>query len=69
MIITSSTELVDLKVLVVDDSKLARLSLIKSVKNVEPSVEFLEAENGAIAVEVFKKEKPRSSVFRILLCL
>jgi len=52
-------EFLDLKVLVVDDSKLARLSLIKSVKNIEPSTEFFEAENGAIAVEVFKKEKPR----------
>ena len=55
----SLLEFIDLKVLVVDDSKLARLSLIKSVKNTEPSTEFFEAENGAIAVEVFKKEKPR----------
>ncbi|MFT5835520.1 MAG: two-component system chemotaxis response regulator CheY [Sulfurimonas sp.] len=52
-------EFAKLKVLVVDDSKLARLSLIKSVKNVEPVTEFFEAENGAIAIEVFKKEKPR----------
>ncbi|WP_241761442.1 response regulator [Sulfurimonas gotlandica] len=48
-----------MKILVVDDSKLARLSLIKAVKNVEPSTEFFEAENGAIAVEIFKKEMPR----------
>ena len=48
-----------MKVLVVDDSKLARRSLINSVKSVEPSVEFFEAENGAIAVELFKEIKPR----------
>ena len=51
-------EFTDLKVLIVDDSRLARLSLIKSVKNVEPATEFFEAENGAIAIEVFKKERP-----------
>jgi DNA-binding NarL/FixJ family response regulator len=48
-----------LKVLVVDDSKLARLSLIKTVKNIEPATEFFEAENGEIAIEVFKRESPR----------
>lgn len=48
-----------MKILVVDDSKLARLSLIKTVKKIEPAVEFFEAENGEIAVAIFKKEKPR----------
>lgn len=48
-----------MKILVVDDSKLARLSLIKTVKKIEPVVEFFEAENGAIALELFKKERPR----------
>lgn len=48
-----------MKILVVDDSKLARMSLIKTVKNIEPGTEFFEAENGAIAVELFKQEKPR----------
>jgi len=46
------------KILVVDDSKLARLSLIKTLKEFEPNAEFLEAENGLIAVELFKKESP-----------
>lgn len=32
---------------------------MKSVLAVEPSVEFFEAENGAIAVELFKQENPR----------
>lgn len=49
----------NLKVLVVDDSKLARLKLIKTVREIEPSFEFFEAENGAIAVEIFKTEFPR----------
>lgn len=48
-----------MKVLVVDDSKLARLTLIKTLKEYEPSAEILEAENGAVAVEVFKAENPR----------
>jgi two-component system, chemotaxis family, chemotaxis protein CheY len=47
------------KILVVDDSKLARLSLIKTLKEYEPSAEFFEAENGLIALELFKKETPR----------
>lgn len=49
---------VSMKILVVDDSKLARLSLIKTVKEYEPSAEILEAENGVIAIELFKSEKP-----------
>ncbi|MFA6144945.1 MAG: response regulator [Sulfurimonas sp.] len=48
-----------MKVLVVDDSKLARLSLIKVLKEFEPSAEIFEGENGAIAVELFKSERPR----------
>lgn len=47
-----------MKVLVVDDSKLARLTLIKTLKEHEPSAEILEAENGAVGVEVFKAENP-----------
>lgn len=48
-----------MKILVVDDSKLARLSLIKTIKEYEPSAEMYEAENGAIGVELFKAENPR----------
>lgn len=48
-----------MKILVVDDSKLARLSLIKTLKEFEPSAEFMEAENGEIAVELFKTHTPR----------
>lgn len=47
-----------MKILVVDDSKLARLTLIKTLKEYEPSAEIYEAENGAIGVELFKAEKP-----------
>lgn len=48
-----------MKFLVVDDSKLARLSLIKALKEHEPTAECIEAENGEVAVELFKSEKPR----------
>lgn len=47
-----------MKILVVDDSSLARKILIKELKKIEPSAQILEAENGAIAVEMFKNEKP-----------
>ncbi|MGD9969853.1 MAG: response regulator [Sulfuricurvum sp.] len=48
-----------MKILVVDDSKLARLSLIKTLKEFEPHAEFFEAENGLVAVELFQSENPR----------
>ena len=48
-----------MKILVVDDSKLARLTIIKTVKRIEPSADFFEAENGLIGLEKFKQEKPR----------
>jgi len=47
-----------MKILVADDSKLARLSLIKIVKELEPSCEVIEAENGQIAVEKFQENSP-----------
>lgn len=47
-----------MNILVTDDSKLARLSLIKTLKELEPSARFIEAENGLVAVEYFKNEKP-----------
>jgi CheY-like chemotaxis protein len=47
-----------LKILVVDDSKLARMFLIKTLRELEPSAKVLEAENGLEAVELFKVEKP-----------
>lgn len=47
-----------MKILVVDDSKLARKFLIKELNKVEPTAEILEAENGAIAVETYKTQKP-----------
>ncbi|MBN2871027.1 MAG: response regulator [Campylobacterales bacterium] len=51
-----------MKILVVDDSKLARLFLIKTLRELEPGVEILEAENGLVAVELFKEHRP-SAVF------
>jgi CheY-like chemotaxis protein len=47
-----------LKILVVDDSKVARLILMKTVKHVEPNARFIEAEDGAVAVKLYKTEKP-----------
>ena len=51
-----------MKILVVDDSNLARKFLIKELKKIEPAAQIIEAENGAMAVEIFEKERP-SAVF------
>lgn len=47
-----------MKILVADDSKLARLSLIKILKGLEEGCEIIEAENGQIAVEKFQENSP-----------
>lgn len=47
-----------MKYLVVDDSKLARLSLIKSLKVHIGEAEIFQAVNGVEAVEIVKNEKP-----------
>ena len=47
-----------MKYLVIDDSKLARLSLIKSLKSLVEDAEIFQAVNGEEAVEITKKEKP-----------
>jgi len=47
-----------MKYLVVDDSKLARLGLIKSLKTHLPDVEVYQATNGEEAVELNKTHKP-----------
>ncbi len=47
-----------MKYLVVDDSKLARLSLIKSLKAHVEDAEIFQAVNGEEAVELTKSEKP-----------
>ncbi len=48
-----------MKVLVVDDSKIARMSVIKSLKEIAPDAEVLQATNGLEALEIFQKEQPQ----------
>ena len=45
-----------MKYLITDDSKLARLSLIKSLKTCQEDAEIFQAENGAVALEILKNE-------------
>ncbi|MEA3227925.1 MAG: response regulator [Campylobacterota bacterium] len=48
-----------MKYLVIDDSKLARLSLIKSLKmNIVGDAEIFQAGNGAEAIDIVESEKP-----------
>ena len=46
-----------MKYLVVDDSKLARLSLIKSLKAHVGEAEIFQAQNGQVALDIMQKEK------------
>jgi len=46
-----------MKYLVTDDSKLARLSLIKSLKSQVEDAEIFQAVNGLEALQIMKKEK------------
>ncbi|MBC8237957.1 MAG: response regulator [Helicobacteraceae bacterium] len=45
-----------MKYLVTDDSKLARLSLIKSLTTCQEDAEIFQAENGELALEILKNE-------------
>ncbi len=47
-----------MKYLVTDDSKLARLSLIKTLKAHVGDAEIYQATNGAEALEIIKSDKP-----------
>ncbi len=48
-----------MKILIVDDSKLARTVVINSLREIEPGAELFQASNGAEAVDIFKSERPR----------
>lgn len=47
-----------MKYLVTDDSKLARLSIVKSIKSIDEDAEIFQAENGKEALEILEKENP-----------
>lgn len=47
-----------MKVLVVDDSKIARMGVIKSLRGVHPDAEIIQAINGQEAVELYQQERP-----------
>ena len=47
-----------MKYLVIDDSKLARLSLIKSLKAYVDDTKIFQATNGEEAIEIVKIQKP-----------
>ncbi len=46
------------KILVCDDSVLARKQLMDAVKEISDGAVFIEGKNGAEAVELYKSEKP-----------
>lgn len=57
--IVSKYKRLNMKILVIDDSITARMLLVNEIKKVEPKAIFYEASDGAIGLEIFKKEKPR----------
>ncbi len=46
------------KILVCDDSVLARKQLMDAVKEIADGATFIEGKNGAEAIELYKSEKP-----------
>ena len=51
-------DITDKKILVCDDSVLARKQLMDAVKEIADGAIFLEGRNGTEAIELYKKEKP-----------
>lgn len=47
-----------MKYLVTDDSKLARLSMVKAIKTFQEDAEIFQAENGQVALDLLKSEQP-----------
>ncbi|MDD5401349.1 MAG: response regulator [Sulfurimonas sp.] len=47
-----------MKILVVDDSKIGRMSVIKSLEVIKPDAEIFQAVNGLEALELFRQERP-----------
>lgn len=47
-----------MKILIVDDSKLARMGVIKSLKSIEPAAELIQASNGIEAIKAYEEHKP-----------
>jgi len=52
-----------MKILVTDDSMLARMSLKKVFSELEPSAEFIEAQNGQEAIDTYKANSDINLVF------
>lgn len=47
-----------MKALVVDDSKFARATLTKMIRERDPAIEVFQGTNGQEGVELFEKERP-----------
>lgn len=48
-----------MKILITDDSKIARKMMIKSIQNIITNgIELLEASNGKEAIDIYKKNNP-----------
>ena len=47
-----------MKILVVDDSQLARMAILKALMALKPDVQVVEGENGAEAVELYQLHLP-----------
>lgn len=51
-------DIINKKILICDDSVLARKQLMDAVKEIADGAIFLEGRNGTEAIELYKKEKP-----------
>ncbi|HCL99303.1 MAG: Response regulator receiver protein [candidate division CPR2 bacterium GW2011_GWC1_41_48] len=56
-----------MKVLVTDDSAFMRAIIKAAIKEVDPNTEVLEAENGDVAVELYREHNPEMVFLDIIM--
>lgn len=56
-----------MRVLIADDSAFMRTIIKTALKEVEPDIEIFEAENGDVAVELYRENKPKIVFLDIIM--
>ena len=56
-----------MKVLITDDSEFMRLIIKAALQEVDPNLEIFEAENGDVAVEIYRENRPEMVFLDIIM--
>jgi len=56
-----------MKFLIVDDSNIARILIIKLIREYNPDLTILEAQNGREAVDIFTRERPDVTILDLTM--